>query len=69
MKWILLLAIPFYLLAYVPVMGTNGMGEMYDMQHEAHIPNMLPMGSKGPHGTIEMSGMFTILKVRPSTSD
>src|SRR5690606_37636062 len=45
-------------------MGTRGMGNMADM--EMPIPgNSLPMrGGKGPFGTIDMGGMFTILKVR-----
>lgn len=55
---------------YMP-MGTKGMGEMYEMGHHgmAKPPNLLPFGSPGPFGTIEMSGMFTILKVRDGISD
>lgn len=46
-------------------MGSTGMGEMYDMHHHMDGPaNYLPFGSPGQFGTIEMSGMFTVLKVR-----
>lgn len=49
---------------YMP-MGSNGMGEMYNPEHSMQRPsNYLPHGSQGPFGTIEMSGMFTVLKVR-----
>jgi FtsP/CotA-like multicopper oxidase with cupredoxin domain len=45
-------------------MGSTGMGEMFDM-HMMHGPkNYLKFGSPGPFGTIEMGGMFTVLKVR-----
>lgn len=45
-------------------MGHTGMGSMAEM--EMPIPeNSVPMhGGKGPFGTIDMGGMFTILKVR-----
>jgi manganese oxidase len=47
-------------------MGQDGMGEMAEM----HMPvpnNSIPMlGAKGPHDTITMGGMFTIVKVRES---
>ena len=45
-------------------MGQDGMGEMADMGMQ--IPeNSIPMlGGQGPHDTITMGGMFTILKVR-----
>jgi FtsP/CotA-like multicopper oxidase with cupredoxin domain len=52
-------------------MGTNGMGGMHDMNMPIP-PNSLPMrGGPGPFGTIDMGGMFTIIKVReqPSESD
>ena len=48
-------------------MGTSGMGEMYDMHkhHQMQGPqNYLKMGTPGQFGTIELSGMFTVLKVR-----
>ena len=52
-------------------MGTTGMGGMGDM--DMPMPgNSLPMrGGPGPFGTIEMGGMFTVLKVRdePETAD
>jgi len=45
-------------------MGTKGMGNMGDMKMPIP-PNSLPMrGGPGPFGTIDMGGMFTILKVR-----
>lgn len=45
-------------------MGTTGMGGMGDMTMDIP-PNSLPMkGGPGPYGTIDMGGMFTILKVR-----
>ncbi len=49
---------------YMP-MGENGMGEMFEMSHHMQRPNnFLPFGSPGPFGMIEMSGMFTVVKVR-----
>jgi len=53
---------------YTP-MGTTGMGEMFDMGEHMRPPNFLPFGTPGPFGTIEMSGMFTILKVRENISN
>lgn len=45
-------------------MGQTGMGEMSQMQMPAPV-NSTPMrGGPGPHGYIDMGGMFTILKVR-----
>jgi len=47
------------------LMGTNGMGEMF--QHSRthlRLPNLSPLGSPGPFGIIELGGMFTLLKVR-----
>jgi FtsP/CotA-like multicopper oxidase with cupredoxin domain len=52
-------------------MGTAGMGGMGDMDMPIP-PNSLPMkGGPGPFGTVDMGGMFTILKVRdePATAD
>ncbi len=45
-------------------MGPQGMGEMGEMG--MRIPeNSIPMvGAEGPHGYIDMGGMFTVLKVR-----
>lgn len=48
---------------YMP-MGQSGMGDMFSMHHGKRPPNYLPFGSPGQFGTIEMSGMFTVLKVR-----
>lgn len=48
---------------YMP-WGSTGMGDMFDMHHMEGPPNYLHHGSKGQFGTIEMSGMFTVLKVR-----
>jgi manganese oxidase len=47
-------------------MGQTGMGDM----HEMTLPdNSISMrGGKGPFGTIDMGGMFTILKVRDKLS-
>ena len=55
------------LLPHYRAMGENGMGEMFEMGQHMHMggpPNFLPMGSPGPFGVIDMSGMFTVLKVR-----
>jgi FtsP/CotA-like multicopper oxidase with cupredoxin domain len=52
-------------------MGQKGMGGMGDMSMRIP-PNSLPMrGGPGPFGTIDMGGMFTLLKVRqnPETAD
>jgi FtsP/CotA-like multicopper oxidase with cupredoxin domain len=53
---------------YMP-MGRSGMGEMADMHGMPVPPNSIPMrGGKGPFGTIDMGGMFTVLKVRERVS-
>jgi FtsP/CotA-like multicopper oxidase with cupredoxin domain len=45
-------------------MGQSGMGDMSDMNMQVP-PNSVPMaGGPGPFGTIDMGGMFTIVKVR-----
>jgi FtsP/CotA-like multicopper oxidase with cupredoxin domain len=45
-------------------MGRDGMGAMSDMDMGSP-PNSIPMaGGPGPFGTIDMGGMFTVLKVR-----
>ena len=45
-------------------MGANGMGDMAEMKMPVP-PNSIPMvGGRGPFGTIDMGGMFTVLKVR-----
>jgi hypothetical protein len=45
-------------------MGSSGMAEMGDM--EMPLPdNTLPMMTgRGPYGSVEMGGMFTVFKVR-----
>ena len=43
-------------------MGQNGMGDMMAMQQPKNSISMV--GGDGPHGYIDMGGMFTILKVR-----
>jgi FtsP/CotA-like multicopper oxidase with cupredoxin domain len=45
-------------------MGQAGMREMAEMQMDQPANSISMMGAKGPHGLIEMGGMFTILKVR-----
>ncbi|HSB60238.1 MAG TPA: copper oxidase [Vicinamibacteria bacterium] len=47
-------------------MGTTGMAEHAMHQHHAgSLPNTLPMmAGTGPHGPIEMGGMFTVIKIR-----
>ena len=49
---------------YMP-MGTAGMADMGEM--EMPLPdNTIPMmNGWGPHGPIEMGGMFSVVKVRP----
>jgi manganese oxidase len=45
-------------------MGQAGMGDMAEMNMPVP-PNSIPMkGGRGPFGTIDMGGMFTVLKVR-----
>jgi manganese oxidase len=43
-------------------MGQNGMGDMMAMEQPKNSISM--QGGDGPHGYIDMGGMFTILKVR-----
>ncbi len=45
-------------------MGIHGMGQMYDHHHHPLPPNTVPFGSPGPFGIIEMSGMFSVIKIR-----
>jgi manganese oxidase len=45
-------------------MGQAGMAEMSTMQMSQPRNSISMMGGKGPHGIIDMGGMFTILKVR-----
>lgn len=48
------------------VMGASGMGEHAEHQGMMPMPrNSIPMmGGQGPYGTIDMGGMFTLVKVR-----
>ena len=43
-------------------MGATGMGDMHMMELPDNSISML--GGDGPHGLIDMGGMFTIVKVR-----
>ncbi|MEO8698822.1 MAG: multicopper oxidase domain-containing protein, partial [Kofleriaceae bacterium] len=45
-------------------MGHNGMSEMMHMKMDQPNNSISMVGAPGPHGLIEMGGMFTILKVR-----
>ncbi len=45
-------------------MGAAGMGEMSTMQMPQPKNSISMVGGKGPHGVIDMGGMFTILKIR-----
>ncbi len=47
-------------------MGAGGMGERMTMPMPANAITMV--GGKGPHGPIDMGGMFTILKIRDTLS-
>ena len=48
------------------IMGTTGMGDMSEMQQMMAAPrNSIAMrGGDGPHGLIDMGGMFAIVKIR-----
>jgi hypothetical protein len=48
-------------------MGATGMGDMHQMQLPDNSISMV--GGKGPFGTIDMGGMFTIVKVRKQLGD
>jgi FtsP/CotA-like multicopper oxidase with cupredoxin domain len=48
-------------------MGASGMSEMDGMAQP--VNTIAVMGAKGPHGTIDMGGMFTILKIRDSLAN
>jgi hypothetical protein len=45
-------------------MGKNGMGEMATMRMAQPANSITMMGGQGPHGVIDMGGMFTLLKIR-----
>lgn len=36
---------------------------MLEMHQDGLIPNYLPMSSRGQFGSIEISGMFTVVKI------
>lgn len=46
-------------------MGTDGMGDMGAMGMKVPANSTPMFGAPGPHGYIDMGGMFTVLKVRP----
>ncbi|RZI81494.1 MAG: twin-arginine translocation signal domain-containing protein [Rubrivivax sp.] len=46
------------------VMGERGMGDMSDMAMPLPENTLPMMGGEGPHGSLEMGGMFSVLKVR-----
>jgi len=48
---------------YMP-MGSNGMGEMTDMNMPGPKNTLPMMAGDGPYGSIAMGGMFTLLQVR-----
>ncbi len=45
-------------------MGATGMGEMAEMGMSIPDGSISMLGGAGPHGYIDMGGMFTILKIR-----
>jgi hypothetical protein len=45
-------------------MGENGMGELGDMQMPVPANSIPMVMGKGQFGTIDMGGMFTVVKVR-----
>jgi manganese oxidase len=45
-------------------MGNHGMAEMAQMAMPQPANSIAMLGGKGPHGTIDMGGMFTLLKIR-----
>jgi plastocyanin len=46
------------------VMGTRGMGDMAGMRMTQPNNSITMLGGQGPHGTIDMGGMFTVIKIR-----
>ncbi|HEY4243993.1 MAG TPA: copper oxidase [Kofleriaceae bacterium] len=48
------------------LMGADGMSEMMQMSMPQPANSISMVGARGPHGIIEMGGMFTLLKVRAS---
>jgi manganese oxidase len=49
-------------------MGASGMGEMATMRMSQPRNSVSMVGGDGPHGVIDMGGMFTIVKVRERLS-
>jgi FtsP/CotA-like multicopper oxidase with cupredoxin domain len=49
-------------------MGARGMGEMVTMPMPQPANSISMVGGKGPHGAIDMGGMFTLLKIRDTLS-
>jgi len=45
-------------------MGTGGMAEMSTMKMPMPKNSISMVGGKGPHGMIDMGGMFTVIKIR-----
>lgn len=45
-------------------MGHDGMSAMSHMKMEQPTNSISMVGAKGPHGVIEMGGMFTLIKIR-----
>jgi len=45
-------------------MGDTGMGAMTDMRMAGPANSIAMRGTRGPFGTIDMGGMFTVIKVR-----
>ncbi|SDT90838.1 Multicopper oxidase with three cupredoxin domains (includes cell division protein FtsP and spore coat protein CotA) [Verrucomicrobium sp. GAS474] len=45
-------------------MGTDGMGEMGEMQMKGPKNTLAMMTGTGPFGPVEMGGMFTVVKIR-----
>jgi hypothetical protein len=52
---------------YMP-MGTNGMAEMAEMAMPIPDNTVPMMAGWGPHGPLEMGGMFSVVKVREGIS-
>ena len=46
------------------MMGQDGMGAMSQMAMAQPGNSIAMLGGKGPHGTIDMGGMFTLIKIR-----
>jgi len=49
-------------------MGARGMGEMATMRMPQPANSISMLGGKGPHGVIDMGGMFTLIKIRDTLS-